>query len=56
MLLLTVVETGEEEEDCDQEGELGVGDRVDLKLNDSVHEPSRTSDKPDPRGLSHRSA
>jgi hypothetical protein len=54
LFLVAVEEASGEEEQGDHKGELGVGERVDVDLHDSVHDPDRTSDKPDPGCLSHR--
>jgi len=53
LFLLPVVEAGDEEEHGDREGNLSVKDRVDVDLHHSVHNPDRTSDKPDPGCFSH---
>ena len=52
-LLVAVEEAGGEEEHGEHEGELGVRERVDVELHHAVHDPDRTSDKPDPGCLSH---
>jgi hypothetical protein len=52
-LLLPVEEACDEEHQREHEGELGVRQRVDAKLDNAVRKPNRTSDKPDPGCLFH---
>ena len=54
LLLAAVEEAGDEEEQREHETQLGVRTGVQVKPEDSIDEPRGTSDKPDPRCLSHR--
>jgi hypothetical protein len=52
--LLAVEEPCEEEHERNHEGQLGMGQRAVMELHDSIPDPGRTPDEPDPRRFSHR--
>jgi hypothetical protein len=54
LFLVAIEEARGEEHDRHHEGELGVRPRMEMDLEDPIHNPHGTSDEPDPGGLSHR--
>ena len=52
-LLATVEETGDKEDHCDQEGELGVLQRVDAQADESADDPGGESGEPNPCEVAH---